>query len=329
VSGNDEARRRRVDIVVPIHNEAENVEKLVQRIHAATGGLKDWDVHVLFVDDGSVDDSIARLNEIRKNGLPVGYMSFVTNFGHQAALLAGLEQAKGDAVISMDGDLQHPPEDIPRILEAFTAGADVVQMVREQRAAGGKGLFSRAFYKVFSAAARTEIIADASDFRLVSRRVLDVILGIPERAKFLRALIPSLGFPTTVLIYKEAPRAGGKPSFSTGKSLRLAGKVLFDFSTVPLKFVFWFGTCLAVISFCFGLGHVIYKIIAWQNVVPGFTDLIASILFLSGCILALLGIVSRYLVLILDQLRGRPAFVVKERAEGAALPRESSGQRIP
>lgn len=315
--GMSEASKKQLDVVVPVHNEVENLEPLVKAVQAAAAKLPGWDLEILFVDDGSTDGTVAKIKELRDRGLQAGYVSFVRNYGHQAALLAGLENSKGDAVISMDGDLQHPPEDIPRMVEAFEAGSDVVQMVREQKAGGGKGLFSGLFYKVFAAASRSDIIADASDFRLLSRRVVDVLLQIPERAKFLRALIPSLGFPMAVLTYKEAARVAGTPSFTFGKSLRLAGRVMFDFSTVPLRFVFWFGTALAFISFLFGVGHVVYKLIAWQNVVPGFTDLIASVLFLSGCTLALLGIVSRYLILILDQLRGRPLYIIREHVRSA------------
>jgi glycosyltransferase involved in cell wall biosynthesis len=240
--------------------------------------------------------------------------------GHQSALAAGLALARGDAVVTMDGDLQHPPEDLPRMVAAFEQGADVVQMVRAMPAAGGKGWLSRAFYRFFARVAQAEIVPDGSDFRLLSARVVDVLNRIPEREKFYRALIPSLGFRQVVLAYQEGDRLAGTPSYGFWKSLRLAQKALFDFSTLPLRAVFWFGTTLAATSFLFGLGHVVVKLVAWQRIVPGFTDLITAVLFLSGCILAALGVLGRYMILILDQVRGRPPYVVAQHRPGEALP---------
>jgi dolichol-phosphate mannosyltransferase len=311
--------QERLVIVIPIHNEADNLDALVERITKATADLHGWSTELLFVDDGSTDNSLAKLHDMRTRGIPVGYISLFRNFGHQAALAAGIEAADGDAVITMDGDLQHPPEDIPRMIAAFETGAEIVQMVRNQPANNSKGMLSRLFYKVFSLTSQSDIVIDASDFRLLGRKVVVVLRQIPERSKFLRGLIPSLGFPLVTLPYAEAPRTHGVPSYSFAKSLRLANQALFDFSTVPLRFVFWFGTTLAFVSFCFGVGHVAVKFVERERIVPGFTDIIASILFLSGCILALLGIVSRYLILILDQLRGRPLFLIKERVPGQPL----------
>lgn len=312
---------KRLTIVIPIHNESQNLEPLVRRLTAVAAGLPGWTTELLVVDDGSTDGSVAALRDMRTRGVPIGYISLFRNSGHQAALWAGLENAGGDAIVTLDGDLQHPPEDIPRMVDAFHAGADIVQMVRDRPAGGGKGWFSRTFYRLFACVSQTEVVVDASDFRLLSRRALDVLLRIPERSKFLRGLIPSLGFPLVTLTYREAPRTEGTPSYSFLASLRLANQALFDFSTVPLRFVFWFGTGLALVSFGFGIGHVVVKLIARERIVPGFTDIIASILFLSGCILALLGIVSRYLILILEQLRGRPLFIIKEQVKGGPLPR--------
>ena len=308
---------KRLTIVIPVRNEGDNLEPLVRRIFASMQRVNGWQTEILFVDDGSTDASLARLRNMCNRGMPVGYISFFMNYGHQAALLAGLENADGDAVIMMDGDLQHPPEDIPRMIAAHDAGAEVVQMVRDQRSATSKGMLSSLFYRVFAVISRSNIIPDASDFRLLSRKVITVLLQIPERSKFLRGLIPSLGFPVVILPYTEASRASGKPAYSFIRSLRLANQVLFDFSTVPLRLIFWGGAGLAFVSFCFGVGHIVAKLIGREGIVPGFSEIIVSILFLSGCILALLGVVSRYLILILDQLRGRPVFIVKERVSAA------------
>lgn len=310
---------RCLTIVVPVRNEQENIGPLVERLQAVAQQLPRWSMEVLFVDDGSTDESVSRIAALRDRGIPVGYISLSKNYGHQAALCAGMEQACGDAVITMDADLQHPPEEILRMVEQFEAGADVVQMIRKEQVGAGKGLFSTWFYRVFNYLSDAQITPNAADFRLIGRPVLDAFLRIPERQKFIRGLIPSLGFRQVSLEFQQHERLHGKPSYSFLMSLRLARKAIFDYSTVPLKLVFWFGLAIAMLSFAFGVGHFVWKLLHWNQVVQGFTDIITAIFFLSGCILASLGVLGRYLMMILEQVRYRPAFVVMEQALPAPL----------
>ncbi|MGH7179058.1 MAG: glycosyltransferase family 2 protein [Tepidisphaeraceae bacterium] len=311
--------KRQLCVVVPVHNEAENVGAIAGRLADVAAGLPSWDMEVLFVDDGSTDASVQRIRELRSQGLPVGYIRLSKNYGHQAALCAGMDCAQGDAVITMDADLQHPPEEIPRIVEAFEKGADVVQMVRNDPTGGGKGLLSQTFYNVFNRLSNTQIVPNAADFRLLSRRALDALMRIPEREKFLRGLVPALGFNQVSIEFDEAARLHGTPSYTFRSSLKLARKALFDYSTVPLQAVFWLGMIISVLSFSFGTGHFIWKLIAWNRVTAGFTDLITAIFFLSGCVLASVGILGRYMIMILEQVRGRPAFVVMDHVRGAPM----------
>lgn len=323
---NERAReQRRLCVVIPVHNEVESLAAVVDRLQTVAKLLVRWEMEVLFVDDGSTDASVEKIREIRASGIPVGYIRLSRNFGHQAALCAGMEHAFGDVVITMDSDLQHPPEEIPRMIEAYENGADVVQMVRTDTADvhAGKGFFSTWFYRTFNHLSDTRIVPNAADFRLLSRRVLDVLLQIPEREKFLRGLIPSLGFRQVALEFHQAERLHGSPKYSFRMSFRMARKALLDYSTLPLRFVFWFGMTIAVVSFLFGTGHFIYKLLDWNEVVPGFTDIITAIFFLSGAILASLGIVGRYLMMILDQVRHRPPFIVMEQVQGIPLARVS------
>jgi dolichol-phosphate mannosyltransferase len=316
---------RSLTVVAPVHNEAENVGVLVQRIVAACEPLEgEWDVRILLVDDGSTDQTLARVDAMRREGYPVGYVKFSRNYGHQAAICAGMAHATGEAVITMDGDLQHPPEQIPRMVRAFEDGADVVQMVRSDPSGGSKGLLSRGFYAFFNHVAETKIVPNASDFRLLSRSVVDVVVRIPEREKFLRGLVPSLGFTQVQLEFDEAQRLHGTPSYSFAKSLRLARKALFDYSATPLKAVFYLGLLMAILSFVVGIGHVIVKLMYWHDVTPGFTDTITAIFFLSGCVLASIGILGRYQMMILEQLRGRPAWVVQKLVEPEAMTKSAS-----
>jgi dolichol-phosphate mannosyltransferase len=317
--------KRRLCVVIPVHNEAENIPTLVSRMQAVAATLPRWDIEILFVDDGSRDDSVKVMRQLRADGIGVGFARLSRNCGHQAALCAGLELAAGDAIITMDSDLQHPPEEIPRMLAEFERGIDVVQMVRNDPTNGSKGLFSRAFYATFNSLSDTQLVPNAADFRLMSRRVVDALMRIPEREKFLRGLIPALGFNQSSLEYQEAARLHGTPTYTFRSSLKLARKALFDYSTVPLHFVFWAGMVISALSFLFGVGHFVWKLIAWTRVEPGFTDIITAIFFLSGCVLASVGILGRYMIMILEQVRGRPAYVVMDHVPGMTLPALASG----
>jgi len=313
------AAPKRLCVVVPVHNEAENLRELASRLAKVAASLDGWTTETLFIDDGSEDESVAVLERLRASGMPVGYARLSKNCGHQAALCAGLEAAEGDAYVTLDSDLQHPPEEIRQMIAQHELGYDVVQMVRADPTAGGKGIFSRVFYQAFNHLSDTRIVPNAADFRLISRRVRDVLVRIPEREKFLRGLIPSLGFKHVMLEFHEGQRIHGRPTYSFRASLRLARKALFDYSTVPLQAVFWMGMFISLMSFGFGLGHLITKLIYRGSITPGFTDTITAIFFLSGCILASLGTVGRYLMMILVQVRGRPAFVIMDRVPGGAI----------
>lgn len=316
---NPQQPRRTVTVVAPVHNEELNVPLLAQRIETVAATLTNWHVQLVLVDDGSRDNSVPVVAQLRAQGHEIGLVRLSRNFGHQAALQAGLLYASGDAVISMDSDLQHPPEEIPRMLQAFEDGADVVQMVRARRNVGTKGLFSGAFYRIFQLLSGTEIVADASDFRLLSRRFVNALNAIPEREKFLRGMVPMLGFRQVQLQFDEAQRLHGRPSYSFRRSFRLGMKALFDFSTVPLNLIFWLGVILAISSFVAAMISIIVKLLYWHDITPGYTDIIVAILFLSGTILFSVGVLGRYLMMIVEQVRGRPAFIVMETLPPAPL----------
>ena len=316
--------------MIPVHNEAENVGHLVERIRSAMAPEAGrWATEILFVDDGSSDGTLARIEELRTAGEPVGYLQLSRNFGHQAAIAAGLAHAEGDVVVTMDGDLQHPPEELPRMLGEFDRGADVVQMVRADPTSGSKGFFSLWFYRVFNRISDTRLVPNASDFRLLSRQVVEVILHIPERQKLLRGLVPGLGFRQVQLEFDEPDRLHGTPTYSFWSSLRLAEKALFHHSAAPLKGVYYIGLILAVTAFLSGLGHVVRKLLYWDDVVPGFTDIITAIFFLGGCILVALGIVGHYQLIILEQLRGRPSWIVQRQVRPAPGAPVASVDRSP
>jgi hypothetical protein len=215
------------------------------------------------------------------------------------------------------------------MLAAFDEGADVVQMVRAHKTGGAKGVLSRGFYRVFQMASGASIVADASDFRLLSQRFVHALNAIPEREKFLRGMVPMLGFRQVQLHFDEAARIHGRASYSFRRSFRLGMKALFDFSTVPLQLIFWVGLILAICSFVAGIVSIVIKMTKWHEITPGYTDIICAILFLSGTLLFSVGVLGRYLMMILEQVRGRPAFVVMDTLEPKPLAsREPSAESI-
>ncbi len=314
---------KKISFLVPVHNEEKNIHILHDEIKEACGALNGWEFSILFVDDGSTDQTVSVIKSLMEQGESVGYLILSKNFGHQAAIEAGISVIEGDAVIMMDADLQHPPSYIPSMIRVFEEGADVVQMVRNKRSFFLKGIFSSFFYWFFSLLSNTKVVRNGPNFRLISNRVIQVLRQIPEKKILLRALLPTLGFKHVVLPYDESERFAGEASYTLRKSFRFAIDTFFDFSTAPLQLVFWLGLFMALVSFIAGIGHVIVKLHLGDQIVPGFTDIITAIFFLSGCILGAIGIIGKYLMLILDQLRGRPTFVVLDKKIPSISAKES------
>ena len=307
-----EGPRLLVSIVVPVLNEEDCLPVLHAELCRACDPLP-YDFEFLFVDDGSTDRTPDVMAKLRGVDPRVRYLVLSRNFGHQAALCAGLEHAVGDAVISMDGDLQHPPALIPVLLERFRAGFDVVNTHREKTAEVGwfKGLLSAGFYRFFNWFASIRIQPGGADFRLLSRRVVDVLNRLPEVRRFLRGLIPWLGFPQTVVAFEAPARHAGVSKYNFAKSLRLAMEGITAFSLNPLRKVAFFGLWIAVASFAYGLFGIGLHLFT-DKTVPGWTSLLACTLFLGGFQFIILGIVGEYLGRVLEQVTARPRYLVKE-----------------
>ena len=201
-------------VIVPVHNECANIKPLVEAVVDVAKALPEWSTRIWFVDDGSTDDTVARIRECGAVDDRVGLIRLTRNFGHQAALQAGLMETDADAFVTMDGDLQHPPAAIPQMVAALKDGVDVVQMARETSSGGAKGAGSFLFYRMLRSISDVPIVPDGSDFRLITRHVRDALRMIPEREKFLRGLIPQLGFRQKTLTYRERPRAAGTASYT-------------------------------------------------------------------------------------------------------------------
>jgi polyisoprenyl-phosphate glycosyltransferase len=310
-----------LSIILPCFNEAENIAPMHAALVRACAGIS---VELIFVDDGSGDGTGAAVNLLAARDPGVRLLRFVSNAGHQHALRAGYRAAQGRWILTMDADMQHPPAAIPAMLAKIQEGYDVVQMVRQGSQAGlFKDFASRAFYKVFNSLSDVPIPEQASDFRLVSRAVCNVLNSLPERNLIVRAILPYLGFKTASLPFQMAERLHGQAGFTFGKSLHLGSQALFNFSALPLKLAMRVGLLISALAFVYGLYNVAAKFLSDRNV-PGYTDLIASTLFLGGLILVYLGILGRYILVILDHLKSRPEYLI---AEETRLPAPNAAAR--
>jgi dolichol-phosphate mannosyltransferase len=304
-------------IVIPCFNEEEVLPSLFQRVTAAAG---QWPVswEVICVDDGSHDGTWRLLEEQHRRDPRWRAISFARNFGHQTAVSAGISLADADAVAVMDSDLQDPPEELGRFIEEWRAGSQVVYAVREKRK---EGLAMRAlywlFYRLLARISSVPIPQDAGDFCLMDRRVVDVLKAMPERNRFVRGLRAWAGFKQTGLAYERQARSAGRPKYGPRKLLQLAFDGICSFSTAPLRLVFLAGLAVSGASLLGILYTLAKKIFAdffarhGLPHVPGFTTIVISVLFLGGVQLVTLGLIGEYIARIYEEVKQRPAWVVK------------------
>lgn len=312
--GADSARGgRMISLVIPFLDERANLAPLHAAIQAALEPL-DLQAELLFVDDGSSDGSAEAVAALHASDPRVRLIRLSRNFGHQAALTAGLAHAAGDAVITLDADLQHPPALIPELVRLWREeGYPVVNTVRRESARQGlaKGLSSRLFYRLLSRLSEVEVREGSADFRLLDRAVVDELARLPERHRFLRGLVPWLGFPQAEVPYSAPARREGASKYSLRRMLRLAVDGLTAFSSFPLQLASMAGLAVTGGAFL----YFVYVLVQWARgaVVPGWASLMAAILFLGGAQLLALGILGQYLSRVYNEVKGRPLYVVRER----------------
>lgn len=296
--------------VIPCHNEAENLAQLLPLL-ADTLGRSTHAWEIVLVDDGSTDDTERVLAAwARKPGLHVLQLS--RNFGKEAALTAGLQAALGDVVVTMDADMQHSPALIPVFLDHWLAGADVAYAVRESRRdeSAFKRLGARFFYALVNGSGRFEVPAGACDFRLMDRRVVDALLALPERNRFMKGLYAWVGFKAVPVPYMPDARAHGHSRFSPLRLARLSLDGLTTFTTWPLRAVGAVGTVLAVASLLYG-AYLTASDFLFGHDVPGWTTIVVSLMLFAGIQLISLGIVGEYLGRVFEEVKARPLFVIK------------------
>ncbi|HEV8396027.1 MAG TPA: glycosyltransferase family 2 protein [Vicinamibacterales bacterium] len=309
----DRGALARLSIVVPIYNELEVVPQLVDRLTRALDGAGAGAWEAILVDDGSADRSFEALREAHGRDPRLKVVRLARNFGHQVAISAGLEYASGDAVMIMDGDLQDPPELVPEFVRLWRDGWDVVYAVRRTRQeAWIKRVAYQLFYRLLRMLARLDIPLDSGDFCLMDRCVVDVVVRMRERNRFVRGLRTWAGFRQTALPYDRDPRAGGAPKYTFRRLVHLALDGIVGFSYFPLRLGTLLGIGAAAVSFL-GIVFVLYLRLFTDRSIPGFASTAIIILFLGGVQLFTLGLIGEYVGRIYDEVRRRPLFVVRER----------------
>jgi glycosyltransferase involved in cell wall biosynthesis len=302
-----------ISIVIPCFNEDGNIQKLASTLNSVLQGCK---FEVLFVDDGSSDQTLLRLKDLHTKQPNMRYLSFSRNFGHQAALRAGIQHALGAAVISMDADLQHPPELIPQMLETWRQGADIVSALRSPttQETWFKKTTSKFYYRFLNQLGGLHIREGSSDFRLIDRKVADVIRHNPDLDLFLRGFVSWMGFRHSYINYSPAARFSGETKYSLKKMFQLALSGLTSFSVVPLIMATYLGLLSSVGAFVYFI-YALYVRLITHQVIEGWTSVIISILFIGGMILFILGIMGQYLGKMFFQIKGRPAYIIREKTD--------------
>lgn len=298
---------RLLSVVAPMFDEQESVEVFYDRVRTALDGIA---FELILVDDASRDRTPEMLDALADSDPRVRVLHLSRNFGHQAALTAGLEHARGDAVAMLDGDLQDPPEVIPEMLDRWRAGADVVYGVRGTRAGESrfKLITARWFYKLFARITRLDLRQNSGDFRLLDRRALDSVLAMRERNRFLRGMTVWVGYEQTAVEYERDARFAGETKYTLGKMVRFSLDAISSFSWLPLQAATLMGFVFSIVAFL-GLPLVILARVA-DIYVPGVSTLLFVILLLGGIQLITVGIIGEYVGRIYDEVKGRPLYLV-------------------
>lgn len=306
--------RLAVDIVIPVYNEAGVVEKTHESLSSVISVLPhEFTIH--YVNDGSKDSTSDSLRALAAQDGRVRVIELSRNFGHQAALTAGIDAATGEAVITMDCDGQHPPELIPQMLDLIAQGYDIVQGQRADDAEMGafKKVTSGGFYRLLNVMSGTRVEPGAADFRAMSRQAVEALKSMPEYHRFLRGMISWMGFRAVILPYHEAVRVGGASKYSLGKMFRLAMDAIFSFSLAPL----YIGLSLGGILLCLAMAQMLWVISFWvtgrsAGLVPGWSSLMFVILSIGGMTMVLLGFVGVYIGYIFQEVKRRPVYLIRK-----------------
>jgi glycosyltransferase involved in cell wall biosynthesis len=301
-----------ISVVIPIFNEEANIHLLHERlVNAVTAVTNDYEL--IFVNDGSKDKSLPIIKELSAKFSQVKFIDFSKNFGHQIAVFAGLEHAQGNTIVIIDADLQDPPELIKDLYTKLQQGYDVVFAQREQRVGESwhKLLTAKLYYRVLNRLSEVEIPLDTGDFRIITKKVKDIIVSMPEHNKFLRGQIAWTGFNQTSILYKREERHAGNTNYPYSKMLKFAFDGITSFSNIPLRLATYLGFMVSFVAFLV-IVYTLYQKYFKHDVVQGWSSLMVSILFIGGVQLICLGIIGEYLGRIMDNVKKRPLYIVKD-----------------
>ena len=300
-----------LSIVVPCYNEEESVKLFLSEIQSI---LADYNFEVIFVNDGSSDNTLDVIKDLADSNSNVKYISFSRNFGKESAIYAGLSNANGDLVCLIDADLQHPPRLIPEMIESICSGeADVVAARRTSRKGESrvKSFFSHMFYKVFNRISQITLVEGATDFRVMKRIVVDAVLDLPEYNRFSKGLFQWVGFETKWIAYENVERVAGESAWSFRQLVRYSIEGVVAFTTIPLTIVIFLGTILSVVAFLYML-FIIIKYLIYSDPVQGFATTMSVILLLGGIQLLSIGALGKYLEKTYTETKKRPIYIVRE-----------------
>lgn len=300
-------------VIVPVLNEERNVPLIVERLTRVLEGCV-ANHEILFVDDGSRDGTLAAIGTESARDPRVRALSFSRNFGKEVALAAGIDDARGEAAVMIDADLQHPPEVIAAFVAKWREGYDMVYGQRTDRSTDGRtySRFAMRFYRLFERFGETPLPEGAGDFRLVSRRVMEALRRMPERARFSKGLYAWVGFRQTGVPYEVARRAHGETKWNYAKLFSFAVDGLTSFSTAPLRMATYTGIAISVLAFLYAFMIIVETLVLGRSV-PGFPSLIVSVMFFSGIQLVFLGVIGEYVGRIFAEVKERPLYIVAQR----------------
>lgn len=307
--------KKKISVVIPMYYEEDVVNECYNRVVNSLKKLNNYDYEIVVVNDGSKDKTLDILEKIAKEDNNLKVISFSRNFGHQAAVTAGLKETKGDVVVIIDADLQDPPELIEEMIKLWEKGNDVIYAKRKLREGESKFKLytAKLFYKILNGLSDIEIPKDTGDFRMADRKVIDVINTLPEHNKFLRGLFSWVGFKQVPFEYERKERYAGKTKYPLRKMLKLATDGIISFSSKPLKIIGGIGTISIIISFFVLIYSLLSYIFNWNSLMPGWTSIMVSITFFAGVQLLSIWMMSEYISRIYDESKKRPQYVIDKK----------------
>jgi len=302
-------------LIIPIYNEEETIPELYRRVSDIMDSLDD-SVELILINDGSGDRSLKLMRELQERDARVCYISFARNFGHQAAVTAGLNFARGQVIVVLDADLQDPPELIPKMIESWQAGYHVVyaQRTKRKKESWFKRLTAYVFYRLLQQLADVDIPADTGDFCLMDRQVVDLLNSMPERNRYIRGLRAWIGFRQTAVKFERDPRFAGEVKYTFKKSLALAINSLVSFSKIPLRLSTYLGLFSALIALLMALLVLYWRLQQPDSPVTGLATILIAVFFLGSVQLISIGILGEYIGRIYEEVKGRPAYTIAEIA---------------